>query len=122
MGTSQLVYDLISQKRDIHSNDASSNKKTWFQISVKSVKLIGYKKWSFQWDDLELQKHREQHSHFFHISQVQTIVFQSKNVYFRHIVPFYNPYNGHNRFLALQEIRKKYGTKSPPCYMTQDIQ
>ncbi len=34
----------ISQNGDFYSNDASSTKKTWFQIFVKSVKPFGYKK------------------------------------------------------------------------------
>ena len=34
----------ISQNEDFYSNDASSPKKSWFQISVKSVKRFGYKK------------------------------------------------------------------------------
>ena len=37
----------ISQKLDFYSNDASSTKKSWFQILVKSVKLFGYKKTYF---------------------------------------------------------------------------
>ena len=34
----------ISQNGDLYSNDASSYKKSWFQISVKSVKPFGHKK------------------------------------------------------------------------------
>ena len=34
----------ISQNGDIYPNDASSPKKSWYQISVKWVKLLGYKK------------------------------------------------------------------------------
>ncbi len=34
----------ISQNGDIYSNDASSPKKSWFQIPVKSIKPIGCKK------------------------------------------------------------------------------
>ncbi len=39
-----IVSGPISQNGDIYSNDASSPKKSWFQISVKSVKLFGCKK------------------------------------------------------------------------------
>ncbi len=38
------VPDLISQNGDFYSNDASPPKKSWFQISVKSVKQFGYVK------------------------------------------------------------------------------
>ncbi len=38
------VPGLISQNGDFYSNDASAPKKSWFQISVKSVKRFGYKK------------------------------------------------------------------------------
>ncbi len=38
------MHDPISQNEDIYSNDASSTKKSWFQISVKAVKLFGNKK------------------------------------------------------------------------------
>ena len=34
----------FSQNGDIYSNDASSPKKSWFQIPVKSVKPFGHKK------------------------------------------------------------------------------
>ena len=35
---------LIAQNEDIYANDASSSKKSWFQISVKSVLLFRYEK------------------------------------------------------------------------------
>ncbi len=38
------VPGLISQNGDIYSKDTPSPKKSWFQISVKSVKPFGYKK------------------------------------------------------------------------------
>ncbi len=38
------VPGAISQNGDFYSNDASPPKKSWFQISVKSVKRFGYKK------------------------------------------------------------------------------
>ncbi len=41
----------ISQNGDFYSNDASPLKKSWFQISVKSVKRFGYKK---RWCILQL--------------------------------------------------------------------
>ncbi len=38
------VPGVISQNGDFDSNDASSLNKSWYQISVKSVKLFEYKK------------------------------------------------------------------------------
>ncbi len=34
----------ISQNENLYSNDASSSKTSWLQISFKSVKLFGHKK------------------------------------------------------------------------------
>ncbi len=39
-----LVHGLISQDGVFYSNDVSSTKKSWFQISVKSAKPCGYMK------------------------------------------------------------------------------
>ena len=38
------MADPISQNGDFYSNDASSPKKSWFQILVKLVQTFGYKK------------------------------------------------------------------------------